>query len=328
MKLSVKAHTSITKVFLKNLWDETINIDLDKDIKIDDGWYELNFPYTGEKNEITDIAINDESIGHLLHIGYYVDGNGDKHQPASAMWDDGGVFKIWIHTKLGVMFERFMGEIANGKFGKSLFNDYMFTVDKPLVLKKKWPESIRTFFGYGDGPHWWNKKSQYVPYRIVDPLDLDKDDVLKETQKVCIHTRKIFNGKVTINSVRKSCEPELPFYKLDSESCPALKKLIDAIGFTNILTIDTQILQPNSFLRMHKDDDYPEEVFPYIRNCKKFYWTLSDNAECYFKIGKSGLLPLDKPALINNVEHVHSVVSERNDYRTILSIYGELPDDK
>jgi len=328
MKLSVKSHLKIDEVFLKNLWNERINVELDKDIIINDGWYEVNFPYTGNKNEITDISINDESIAHLLHTGYYVDGNGDWHQPASAMWDEGGVFKIWIHTKIGIMFERFMNEIANGKFGSRLFDDYMLTVDKPVTLKKQWPESIRTFFGHGDGPHWWNKNKDTVPYKVINNVKINKDDVLRETQRICVHADKIFNGKVTINSVRKSCQPELPFYQLDSEACPNLKKLVDTIGFTNILTIDTQILEPNSFLRMHKDDIYEEDVLPYIRNCKKFYWTLTDHTECYFKIGKSGLLPLDKPTLINNVEHVHSVVSERNDYRTILSIYGELPDDK
>ena len=329
MKLSVKSQIQISKVFLKSLCGHCTSVELDKDIQIKDGWYEINFPYTGERTEITDIAINDESVRHLLYTGYYVDGNGTYHQPASAMWDTSGVFKIWIHTKLGVMFDRFMEEIPNGKFGSKLFDEFMLTVDRPIELKKQWPESIMTFFGHGDGPHWWSKKNRsLLPYEVIDDPQVDKNAVIKETQNICRYTKKIFNGKVTINSVRESCRPELPFYELDSQACPNLKKLIDTIGFTNILTIDTQILEPNSFLRMHKDDIYEKDVLPYIRNCKKFYWTLSDPSECYFKISRSGLLPLDKPALINTVKYVHSVVSQRSDFRIILSIYGELPDDK
>ena len=78
------------------------------------------------------------------------------------MWDDRGVFKIWIHTQLGVLLERFLHQIANGKFGKNLFQDYMLTVDRPVKLKKQWPESIKTFFSNGDGPNWWHKNSPEV----------------------------------------------------------------------------------------------------------------------------------------------------------------------
>ena len=204
----------------------------------------------------------------------------------------------------------------------------MLTVDRPVALKKQWPESIKTFFSNGDGPNWWNKTSADVPYKVLNNVDVLKADLLRESLSLCKYKDKIFNGKVTINSIRETCQPELPFYQLDENKFPNFAKLVKQIGFKNILTIDTQVLEPNSFLRIHKDDDYQKDVFPYIRGCKKFYWTLTDASDCYFKIGKSGLLPLNKPALINNVEHVHSVVSERDSNRTILSIYGEIEDDK
>ncbi len=328
MIISVSSQHTITKVYALDLYDRSHHIELDNESRLENGWYQLNFPYTGQKNEITDIKINGESIGNTLYTGFYVDGHGNTHQPACAMWDDRGVFKIWIHTQLGVLLERFLHQIANGKFGKNLFQDYMLTVDRPVKLKKQWPESIKTFFSNGDGPNWWHKNSPEVPYKVLDSITVSKADLLRESETLCVHKDKIFAGKVIINSVRQSCQPELPFYQLDEKRFPNFAKLVKQIGFKNILTIDTQVLEPNSFLRMHKDDDYQKDVVPYIRGCKKFYWTLTDAGDCYFKIGKSGLLPLNRPALINNVEHVHSVVSERDSTRTILSIYGEIVDDK
>lgn len=331
MKLSIKSHQEINKVFLKNLWDDEIHVKLDIDIDLKDGWYELNLPYTGVKNEINDILINDESISHLIYTGYYTDGSGKIHQPATAMWDDGGVFKIWIHTKLGIMFERIMGEISNGKFGSILFDDYMLTVDKPVKLKDLCTESVRTFFGQGDGPHWWNKKSDHLPYKVIKNIDISKDDILAECQQICKYTDRFFYGKITINSIRENCQPKLPFYDLDSDKCPNLKKLIDHVGFKGILDIDSQTLEPNSCIRMHIDDvnsNWDADVLPYIGPCKTFYWLLSNNSDFFFKIGKGGLLPLDRPLLINNMKHVHSVVNQKTEPCKILSIYGELPDDK
>mgnify|MGYP001334649187 CR=1 FL=1 len=328
MKITVESQHKITEVYALDLQDRSHHIELDHESRLDDGWYQLHFPYTGQKNEISDIKINGESIGNILYTGFYVDGNGNTHQPACAMWDDKGIFKIWIHTQLGVLFQRFLQQIANNKFGKNLFTDYLLTVDRPVILKKQWPESIKTFFSNGDGPNWWDKTSSFVPYKILENITVSKEDLLRESKTLCNYNDKIFNGKVIINSVRESCNPELPFYRLDKKLYPNFAKLVEQIGFKNLLTIDTQVLEPNSFLRMHKDDDYQKDVFPYIRGCKKFYWTLTEDKDCFFKIGKSGLLPLNKPTLINNVDHVHSVVSERDSTRTILSIYGEIIDDK
>ena len=96
MKISIESNTPIKENFLVDLAGNRIDFKLDEHFSRDEGWYELNLPYTGQRTEIKDVKLNDESIEHTLYTGYYMDGNGTHHQPAAAMWDDGGVMKLWL----------------------------------------------------------------------------------------------------------------------------------------------------------------------------------------------------------------------------------------
>ena len=209
----------------------------------------------------------------------------------------------------------------------------MLTVDKPVKLKKQWPLSIKNFFDHGDGPHWWGKNNIDTPYKVIEGIDLPKDEIIKECNKICKNT-EITNRRqkravdFVVKSVSENCISDLPFYNIKDKNVPFLTKLIEKIGYTKIIDVSIQTLKPNGYLKMHKDDHYARVCYPFIKGCKKLYWSLTDYNNWYFKLGKSGLLPLDKPLLINTLEHVHSVITEREDDRIVLIIYGDLPDDK
>ena len=61
-----------------------------------------------------------------------------------------------------------------------------------------------------------------------------------------------------------------------------------------------------------------------MRGCKKLYWAVKAHEGVYFKQGRSGILPLDKPLLLNTIEHAHSVIHEGDQVRTSILVYGEL----
>ena len=329
MKISIESKNKIDKIFLINLEGQKIFFDLDTYFSIPEGWYELNLPYTGTQNDIKDIKINDETIKWTIYTAYYIDGHGSIHQPATSIWDEGGILKIWIHTNLGIYFERIFNDITSGDYGTDLREKYVFTVDRPIKLKYNWPESVTRFFTSGDGPHWWKLGTDFTPYRQLD-IDLPPiDKVMQECEKICVHEWHDHKNVLHL----KSCSPnnnELPFYDLSKDDVPHLKKLISDIGYKNIIDLSITYMAPKTHLDLHRgDSNYKRKAYPYIRGCKKFYWALTEYKDWYFKLGKSGIIPLDKPCLINTTEHVHSVVNERlgND-RLIFSIYGELPDDK
>jgi len=331
MKISVDSNVKIQKSFLLNLYNERIDFVIDKDFDLPDGWYELNLPYTGTKTEISDIKINGETIKWPIYTGWYIDGNGTRHQPATAMWDNGGVFKIWLHTNISVFIERTLTEIHHKDFGKDLSKDYTFTVDRPLRLKRQWPESVQRFFTTGDGPHWWKLGTQYTPYRILD-LDLPPvEKILEECNRICEHKWTFHNDAVEVKSISPN-DNELPFCDMSVYDVPYLKNLIKQIGYTNILEMGISRMSPGAYLPMHRGtENYDKKSYPYTKGCKKFYWALTEYKDWYFKLGKSGIIPLENPCLINTTEHVHSVINERDENlpdRWIFSIYGELPDDK
>ena len=328
MKISIDSTKPITENYLLDLSNNRINFKLDKNFNLDEGWYELNLPYTGQKTEIKDVKINDESIVETLWAGHYLDGKGNKHQPAAAMWDEGGVMKVWIHTNLGVLFDRLFTEIDGGDFGETVLQKYLFTIDRPCAFNKTFPESIKSYFAHGDGPHWWKKGTDYTPYEILDIDTPSVEEIIAEMDKINVREIKgAFKGVMDIktNSPGKS---DLPFLEVDWDKVPRMKELlVDKVGYKNILSINLQTLHPHKNLMLHRDDHYKREKYPIIRGCKKFYWPLTgDLANNYFKLGKAGVLPFkDRPYLINTLEHTHTAVNDSDEPRSVLIVYGDLP---
>ena len=328
MKISIVSTRPIQKSFLIDLSGNQIDFQLDTELTLADGWYELNLPYTGQQSEIKDIKINNESIIHTLYTGHYVDGNGKKHQPGAAIWDEGGVMKLWIHTNLGVFLDRIFTEIDGGDFGNNLDKKYVFTIDRPFTLKNKFPESIQTYLSHGDGPHWWKSDTDYTPYRILDIDTPSVDDIIGEMNQISVREIKgAFKGVMDIKTNSPS-QSDLPFLQVDWSKAPKMKELlIEKVGYRNILSISMQTLHPRKHLFLHRDDHYNRKKYPFIRGCKKFYWPLDgDWSNNYFKLGKAGVVPFkNRPCLINTLEHTHTAVNDSDEPRSVLIVYGDLP---
>jgi|TARA_B110000483_G_scaffold181849_1_gene215030 hypothetical protein len=329
MKITIDSTAEIKESFLVDLSGNRLYFKTDEQFVAREGWYELNLPFTGEKTNITDIKINDESILHTIYTAYYTTGI-DRHQPATGMWNDGGVLKLWLHTNIGIFFERVFSDIDSGDFGADLNEKYVFTVDRPLTLQKKFPRSIKDFFAHGDGPHWWKLGTDFTPYRILDTSPPPQETIIEELHKICIYDKKAFDGVMDLKTICKN-KADLPFKHVDWENAPHLRKLLlEQIGYNNIIDISMQTLAPNSCIALHRDDHYKREKYPLIRGCKKMYWPLGgDWSKNYFKLGKSGVVPFNnKPHLINTIEHVHTAVNESDNPRIVLIVYGDLSDDK
>ena len=329
MKISIESSKPITENYLIDLSENKIDFRLDESFSLQEGWYELNLPYTRQRTKIKDIKINDESIGKTLWSGVYIDTEGHKHQPAAYLWDEGGVFKIWIHTNLGVMLDRMFTEIDGHDLGeKNLEEKYLFTIDRPCVLKNIFPESIKSYFAHGDGPHWWKKDTDYTPYRILNINTPPVEKIIEEMDRISVREIKGVFGDLEIKT-NSPGESDLPFLDMDWDKVPCMKEvLVDKVGFQNILSISLFTLQPHKNLILHRDDEhYNRKKYPIIRGCKKFYWPLTgDLANNYLKLGKAGMLPVkNKPYLINTLEHTHTAVNDSEEPRTVLAVYGDLP---
>jgi hypothetical protein len=262
----------------------------------------------------------------LIYTGYYVDGKGVRHQPAKSLWDKGGVFKIWVHTSIGVFIDRVVRCIRNTDFGKDFSENYLFTCDKPTVLDSSYPIHLRSFFETADGPHWWHKDSEIIPYRDAPMPKVDKRLLIEECKKLCAHKR---DGGYNVISTHANTIFDLPFVKVDPDLYPCLTQLMSDIGLKELMSLGLASLNPGQYLDVHNDDqgyNRPEAI-KYLKGCNNFYWQLTDPKDTYFKYGRCGLLPIERPLFINTVYHVHSVVNvSKTTTRTILNLVGRYND--
>ena len=95
-------------------------------------------------------------------------------------------------------------------------------------------------------------------------------------------------------------------------------------AYKRLIDISVQTLAPNTFIDLHRDDHYKRKMYPYIKGCKKFYWTIENPEGVHFKLGRSGCIPHQDPLLINAIEQPHCVINEGTNTRTSILIYGEL----
>lgn len=323
MKLTVSSDVPINKIYLKDLAYNKIHISQDTNIDIPDGWYELCIEHCGQNIEIQDIAINDASIEHIIYTGYFTDSNGIIHQPATCLWDEGGIFSIWINTEIGVLYQRTFDAIRNGDYGTNLFDKYILTVDRPLEIDQSWDNRLKSFFGHGNGPYWWYNNDKYTPWQKITLPNFNTDRLIDELNDWLPHYREN-NDKTWCIRQLKNGAADLPFVEPDNIPNNTIKTLIDSIGYRRLIDISVQTLKPGACIEIHRDDHYDRKAYPYMKGCKKFYWACQDSQGVHMKLGKSGLLPLEHPLLINTVEHTHAVIHQGNKTRTSILAYGEL----
>ena len=318
-----------TDCYITNVFDQKINFALGEEFEIDAGWYQLHLPYTGIKNEFKKIILNGFDLEEIIYTGYCTDGAGKIYQPATAVWDTGGCFTILLHTSIGVLIERLIRCLRNGDLGTNLFEKYTLTVDRPFDIDKNYPTEIRSFFQTSDGPNWWRKDSDFLPYLELPDMDLDKDLLMKECDVLCKyekeHSPKDKKGQeYIIKSSHPDCIFDLPFVEMDPDQFPTVQKLIDEIGMKRVLSIGVNTLNPGKHFHIHRDsENYSRPGYKYVKGCKIFYWLLTEPKGIHFKFGRCGLLPLDKPLLINPVEYAHSVVNQSGKPRLVISMAGE-----
>lgn len=309
-------------------------VDLNSDFH---GWFKLSLNGLSDSTvDISEIRINNESIAHGLYTGFAVNQAGEILQPCTA-FNDKLEFSIWLHTNLGEFFASLYSQIRNGDYGTNLFANYQFTVDKPIQLADIYPESIKTFFARATGPHWWHHHSDDCPYAILDialdqklqnSIDQLENYMLTQTiyGKPFVQKTKGANGNWRqLNSpVATSQADAMPMESIPIEY---LQSILYKIGYRKILSYSILELDPKSYIEIHVDDYYSSKNYKYLVGAKKFYVSFNVQDEIYFKLGNAGILPLDKPLLINSLKHVHSVVNDSNQIRKAFMVYGIMEQD-
>jgi hypothetical protein len=322
MKLSISTDKALQKLYLLDINGRQHDIVLDKEHDLPHGWYELRIEYVDTKVEITDIKINNSSISHMIYTGYYTDQNGQLHQPGTAVWDKGGYFSIWLHTEIGTMLQRMLETIKNGDYGKNLFENYVLTVDRPHYTKDHWPEHIKSFFRTSHGPQWWPMNHVDTPWMNCEIGRVDTAKLVNDLKTFCTYNFEPRPGWRISQKKNKVCD--LPFIEIEDIESQTIKDFVLSIGYSRLIDISVNEIDPGVYIDIHRDDYYNFKAYPYLKGCKKFYWSCDGAEGVQFKLGRSGCLPHHRPLLINTIEHPHAVINEGSNTRTTIMAYGEL----
>ena len=326
IKIDIDSEFEILDCYIEDLYKNSYKVENHQIFNLVDDWFLLKIPYEKIKNEIFKISVNGVDIEYLIYTGYFENQKKEKFQPATAVWEP-GEFKIWLHPNLGFYKCSIFEQISNGDYGKNLFEKYILTVDQSVNIdQKSYPKDVCEFFRHPYGPRWWNQNDITCPYKVLnnDKFNNINKDLLIDQIKNIAKFHEIKNKSWQGFSLKeKSVLPFEPISKFSGE----IKKIINSVGYTDILDISLMILQPKSCIRIHVDDHLSRDSWKYLAGCRKFYWTLTDSSEVYFKIGQAGLLPLNSPTLINSGMHVHSVVNNTEEVRYTVLMYGKLDDD-
>jgi hypothetical protein len=300
------------------------------------GWYQLKLHNASDKFEILDIQINGCSIEHVIYTGFAVNIVGQFLQPCLSVWKE-VEFCIWLHTDLGILLNSIYSQIRNGDYGTNLFEKYSLTVDKPLILDSKYPESVKKFFAKSAGPHWWHKDNADFPYTVV-PVASNREmieslDLLEQHMR----TSTFYNQPYRITIKGKNGQwrqLDTPTWTKWSDPMPLdcmpinkIKEFLYNIGYRKIISYGILELDPYSYIDVHIDDHPDGKNLKYITGAKKLYMSYNTQENVYFKLGNAGMLPLGEPLLINTVKHVHSVVNNSDKLRKVFMLYGVLKQD-
>lgn len=312
---------------MENLCGKTVTITNTQCVKIDNDWHLLSLPFNGQKIEIDEIYINDCPLQHLKYTGYFENSAGKKFQPATAVWEPGS-FKIWIHPNVGFMKGEIFSQIGNGDYGKNLFEDYLFTVDRPIELSDDFPADLQGFFGAGAGPKWWHKRRTALPYVELDLEDsksLFKDIELLEDQCVFdmpyipeskLWTWKSWDGQ----SLSKADAKEF-----DEKSFNGFGKYFQSMGYKKLYQVYFAYLGPRGYIPIHVDDHVHSKNYKHIKGNTKFYCSYENHDEVLFKMAGVGCLPIDKPLMIDAGSFPHAVVNlSHTKTRKVLNLTGIL----
>ena len=287
---------------------------------MEEQWHCLKVKYAGQKLEILDLFINDQSIKYLIYTGYFESKKDGKiYQPATAVWEEGN-FVLWIHPNLGAWQKQAYEQIENGQFGKNIFKDHALTVDRPITISDHFPDNVKGFFKHASGPCWWRRDSIRFPYQQLD-IDVTQDikQAVETFEKTLTH-KKTINGWVVYDTgvATDDADPR-PLSDLNNK---VLEDLLARAGYTQWLSVSVLTLNPGCFIEPHIDDWAINHE--YIRGCQKFYMNVGNLDGVHFKLGSAGLLPLEKPLLLNTNQHAHSVVNQGSTPRKVLICYGVL----
>ena len=335
MLLDIIANKPLGSYYLQDLNDNIIHFECGKHFDVRYDWYKLVVEYPGKKLKIQDIVLDGQTFSHynLTYMGWFKEAEtGKRVSPGTTLYTQ-GQFEIWIHANYGVMLQSYIENVELNDISNELFEKYIHTVDKPFDIGKDYPVSISGFFAHGHGPQWWRKNSITTPYEVLDPsvlADVDRNKLHEEMTKMCEFNRDseflAFPKNNTELKGGRRCyrsSPYLPFTEIEDLPGEELQKLCRLVGFKRMLAVTLQTQYPGEVFAPHVDTHTEQETKMHLQGPCSFVLNLApDTKDHYFKVGRSGFIPLDHGTFFN-FNYAHATYNSSENIRPLCILFGE-----
>jgi len=273
------------------------------------GWQLICFETDHDWLQISDIELNGISIQHLKFIMH------DQNRKCThgTVIKDHQVF-MPVHHSYSEFRSTVSQQLTNGWYGEQIYDHHEFAIDHSVTFETDQPLHIRDYFARDMGAHWiarWNTASAWFYDTDVNIDQLRQiDHTLFEEDQPGGDT----NQGWTMRNLKNPSVAQLRHVGLDP-----LADIAEQKKFTDIVSVSCNTLAPGGHIGIHIDghrDRLPR---------KKIYFNLDPSDQVYFKFATVGLVPMntDRGLWLNTDKHVHAVVNDTAQPRTIVSISGQ-----
>lgn len=267
-------------------------------------WCKVIIPCVRQK--IKSIQINNIDIKHILN-------SGSQYK---------NTYTIWLHGDMDVLMERVFSCLDQEDLLKwtNLNKKYLLTESFNESTPVHLPSHIRNFYARGQGPYWWKKETNDLPYRKAD-LKYDSKKLLASLDLDLVYKDQKFYNDAKCKSLQKN--PELPLTPVVALKDNILKKFLTDAGFVSVLQIQYVEMKPHSHIDLHRDDFNNSSGLMYMKGASQLYCVLKGNPKKFkMRFSKAGSIDLSEPVFINNNSFVHSLHYQGDDVRGALLVYG------
>jgi hypothetical protein len=326
-------------------WTYTDNI-IHIDLPIKDGFHALRIQIIGESSRLSikDVAINNDSIRHTLYLSYVVDNVGNKHQPATCLWEQNQTWVMPFAVPLSLWLSKTGEKIPLGVYGNDLYKDYAIFYPEAANIDKRHAQMVRDYFAQ-DFDFCIFKKSELtltnIPFQFAD-IGIQEELYHEAQQEIFDNMDLMFSeydltgwrdaidsdGKVigTNAEITHSCGMgETGKYDLDAwlrypmiedgkytslaSRLPKTCKFLESLNINNIWILGLAFTKPYSTISPHIDIRINDRHLP--EDYVQIQFGMTENPGAVIKLSGIGLLPLERGAfLFNNDKIFHSVVND------------------
>ena len=274
-----------------------------------EGWQLLKLQTNHSHIKITNMELDGQLLDHLMLVMF------DQNHNCNFGDLFGGMrYFMPIHQSYAHFKARVSQDLTNGWYGKQIYEHFDFVIDRPIQFQTEQPTHIQEYFAIDTGAHWLRRHDSATAWFFDDPMNVNKLKLINSDLFEIDTPGGDTNEGWTMRNIKQPTTQSLKDMGLGT-----LADIAEQKKFTSMTTVSCNTLAPGGHIGIHKDGNIDKTPR------KKIYYNLDPSDGVYFKFATVGLVPMntDRGIWVNTDQHVHAVVNDTDQPRTIVSISGQ-----